>query len=128
MPWIKEYDRAYYSCPLVLSDDVWKLIYIWYPKDQRKAAGQLREEMLGYQKICEKLKDFDTARYFREASSELMKQYRGWESAIKIIQGDGDDYWHSHVSEPIAPYIDRSLEAIDFFWESRRREICGAIQ
>jgi hypothetical protein len=91
-----------------LSDDTVLGRNIDYAKQQRKEIGQLREEFLGYQKLCGQQKDIDTTRYFRDECAELMKQYRGWDSAIKIIEGD-NDYWHSHVSEQIAPYVDRAF-------------------
>ena len=120
MPWIKA-DKgypdtgkpSYYTTfGIVMSDDTSLGRHIEYMKEQRKKAGQLREEMLGYQKVCGQQKDIETARFFREIASDLMKEYRGWDSAIIIIEGDGD-WKHGHVTEPIAPYVDMAFHFTD---------------
>lgn len=120
MPWIEPCDEwpnagwpGHYKWPLLLSDDTVMGRNIQYAKERRRLIGQLREETLSYQKECGNRKDIDGARFFREVASDLMKQYRGWEGAIKIIEDDVNNYTHSHVSEAIAPYVDRALKFMD---------------
>lgn len=116
MPAHKDYPDtgwpAHYVWPAVLSDDTVCGKHVEYAKHQRKLIGQHREELLRYQKECGKQKDIETARFFREEASEAMKQYRGWDSAIKVIE-DENDYRHQHISEQIAPYVDMALAFMD---------------
>lgn len=121
MPWIPAHKNypdtgwpAHYSwLHMTLSDDNVLGHNIEYAKQKRKEAGQLRELLLNAQKECGKRKDIEGARYFRDMAAEYMKEYRGWDSAIKIVLEDANDWTHSHVSEPIAPYVDRSFMAME---------------
>lgn len=117
MPWIP-YQKppgevpAHYEWPLVLSDDTVLGRNNEYAKEQRRAIGRFREELLKYQKECGQRKDMETARFFRDEASETMKQFRGWEGAIKVIE-DANDWLHSHVAEQIAPYVDRAFALME---------------
>lgn len=118
MPWVKAHDKypdtgwpAHYEWPSILSDETVLDRNTEYAREKRKKVGQLREEMLGYQNECGKRKDIEGARYFRNVAAELMKEYRGWEGAIKLM---GDNDWkHSHISELIAPFVDMALTEMD---------------
>lgn len=119
MPWVKAHYQypdtgwpAHYEWPRVLNDDTILDRNTDHAKEQRRKAGQLREEILGYQNECGKRKDIEGARYFRDVASELMKEYRGWEGAIKLM--DDNDWKHGHISEQIAPYVDRALYSMDY--------------
>ena len=119
MPWIPatsasgETPAHYCWIGLVLSDDTVCGRNIEYGKAHRKKIGQYREEFLKFQKECGQRKDIETARFFRDKAAELMKQYRGFDLAIKIIEG-GDDWKHNHVSEQIAPYVDAAFAIMDY--------------
>lgn len=117
MPWMVAANPpgelpAHYKWPQVLSDDTVLGRNIEYAKTKRKESGQFREQLLKFQKECGQRKDMETARFFREEASEAMKQFRGWDAAIKIIEGD-NDFWHHHISEHIAPYVDSALNMMD---------------
>lgn len=129
MPWVEGYkeEPSHYTWNMKIHRDVdgwgnWGLFSlsddtvlgknIEYAKNQRKLIGQHREELLAFQKECGQHRDIETARFFREEAAEAMKQYRGWDCAIKIIEGD-NDWKHGCVTEPIAPYVDRALEFMD---------------
>jgi hypothetical protein len=120
MPWIPHCDPpgetpAHYSWrELVLSDDTVLGLNIEYAKEQRKQIGQLREHIVSAQKQCGKERDIDGARSLSDIAADLMKQYRGWDGAINIIEGD-NDFWHGHVAEPIAPYVDRAFAFIELY-------------
>ena len=96
MPWIPyckppgETPAHYSWLRGVLSDDTVLGRNIEYAKGQRKKSMQFREE-----------------------AAEAQKEFRGWDSAIKIIEGD-NDYWHGHIAEPIAPYVDRAFEMMEY--------------
>lgn len=113
MPWIFATNPpgatpSHYKWPQVLSDDTVLGRNIDHAKEQRKEIGQIREGIVACQKEAGKDKNIKFARDLSEISSDLLKQYRGWDAAIKIIEGD-NDHWHGHVAEPIAPYVDRAF-------------------
>lgn len=117
MPWVKLSDDdsfcAEYRTP-IFGDHVlneYENAKIW-----RKYWGQFREFLIKTQGECGKQKDFDTARYYREEASYAMKQYRGWDAAIKWIEGDVSMTWPAtkNVSEEIAPYVDRAFAYLDY--------------
>lgn len=118
MPWIIAHGQyphtgwpAHYVWPAVVTDATVLNHNTEYARRKRKECGQLREEMLCYQNECGKRKDIEGARYFRGMAAELMKEYRGWEGAIKLM--DDTDWKHSHISEQIAAYVDRALSLMD---------------
>jgi hypothetical protein len=116
MPWNKGNTPpgetpAHYEWPRVLSDDTVLGRNIEYAKQRRKELGQLREELLKAQTICGENKDIEFARYFREEAARVMKEYRGFDSAIKMI--DESNWLHPHISEQIAPYVDMAFEQMD---------------
>ncbi len=117
MTWIKSTDStpAHYTMRgLVLSDDTWCGKNVDELKRKRKEQMQWREELLQFQKVCEKQKDFNTARYFREEAAHSMKRFRGYDLAIKIVE-NGLNATQPDISEPIAPFIDRAFYEIDLY-------------
>lgn len=80
-----------------------------YAKQQRKGVGQLREEILGLQKVCGQMREIEIAKFLRESASDLMKQYRGWDMAIKWSEGDAWD-----VSEDIGPFVHCAFYAMSY--------------
>lgn len=113
MPWIAgdKDEPSYYTWPAVLSDDTVLGKNVGFAKLQRKLIGQIREEIISYQKSCGK-NNIEGSRYFGKESAELMKQYRGWDGAIKVIE-DENDWMHRHISQQIAPYVDRAFALMD---------------
>lgn len=118
MPWITHCKPpgetpAHYSwLMMILSDDTVLGRNIEYAKAQRKEIGQIRESIVAMQKEAGKDKNIRLARDLSEIGSDLLKQYRGWDAAIKIIEGD-NDCWHNHVAEPIADYVDQAFYFMD---------------
>lgn len=118
MPWYKSPDidiePSRYICPKVLSDDTVLGRNISYAKQQRKELGQLRELLLVVQKEVGR-SDRDAARYLGQLSADIMKQWRGFDCAIRIVEGDEGcaDWRMTKVQEEIAPYVDASFYSID---------------
>lgn len=117
MPWEKSskyggFDK--YCIPVWFCNISWE--HIEFAKIKRKESAQLREVFLSYQKTCGQQGNRDTARYFREEAAEQMKIFRGFDLAIKWMEGDyGMDNWrYPLASEAISPYIDRAFIAIDY--------------
>ncbi len=87
-------------------------------KAERKEVGQIRESVLATQKAIGR-EDRDGARYLSELASDLLKQYRGWDAAIGIMEGrEGYHDWRkTKIQEEIAPYVDRAFWFLDV-WDS----------
>lgn len=119
MPWIEgnKENPSYYAWPKGLSDDTVLGRNIEYAKSQRKIIGQLREEIIGFQKACDR-NDIEGARFFSVQAADLMKQYRGWDGAIKVIE-DEYDWMHRHISEQIAPYVDQAFLFMEYLETER---------
>jgi hypothetical protein len=116
MPWIEATRPpgevpAHYEWPSPLSDETILGKNIEYAQQKRKELGQLREGLLNAQNVCGKNKDIEWARYFREEAARVMKEYRGWDGAIKMI--DDNDWMHRHITDQIAPYVDEALYFMD---------------
>lgn len=112
MPWIKHINPpgevpAHYKMPISLSDDTVLGRNNEYAKEQRKKCGQLREELLKLQKECEQEKNIEAAKFCRNEAAEILKQFRGWDGAIKVIEEN--DFWHKCIAEQIAAYVDRAF-------------------
>lgn len=86
-----------------------------YAKENRAALARDKETMDKYQKQFGR-DDREMARFFGEQASELLKEYRGWDLAIRWLNGEEAVYcWRSPaVSDKIAPYLDRALDFIIF--------------
>ncbi len=111
MPWIKHIENypPHYGWVHSVSDDTWLGRNIEHAVLKRRETGQTRELMLGYQKMCEQQKDYETARYFRSVASDLQKEYRGYDCAIRLIMEGKKD----NISEEVAPYVDRAINAME---------------
>lgn len=85
-----------------------------YAKSQRKEISQIREDIITTQKAIGR-EDREGARYLSELASGLLKQYRGWDAAIGIIEGrEGYHDWRkTKIQEEIAPYVDRAFWFMD---------------
>lgn len=123
MPWVPYCKPpgetpAHYAWPKVLPDCVvlGEPEIIEYAKDRRKEISQIRESLLPVQKECGKNKDIENARFISELCADLMKQYRGWDAAIKMIEDAEFTKWpRPGIAEQIAPYVDRAFDWIDLY-------------
>jgi hypothetical protein len=79
-------------------------------KDKRAESMRDREEILKIQKEFQKNKDYETAKWFSGMASEMLKEYRGWDACIKLIEMNED----VQISEQIAPYVDRAFSFLTF--------------
>ena len=105
MPWIKakyKDDPDGYTYPYV-SDDVvhGKLIHIAIA--ERKRLMQAREAVLREQKRIGR-ENRERAKMLAFVASELLKMYRGYDGAIKIIRDNND----GEIQKEIAPYVDNA--------------------
>jgi len=78
-------------------------------KEKRAESMREREEILKIQKEFQKNKDYETAKWFSGMASEMLKEYRGWDACIKLIEGED-----VQISEQIAPYVDRAFGFLTF--------------
>lgn len=101
----------HYQWPLVLSDATVLGHHLDYAKSQRKKIGQIRESVIATQKQCGKDRDIENARFLSDMGADLMKQYRGWNAGIKMIEDEEFTKWpRIDISEQIAPYVDRAFD------------------
>lgn len=118
MPWVERpTDRhgkswSYYTHMMLHSDDADlgdNLLGI------RKLAQRFREEMLGFQKLCEKNRDIPLARFFRDQASEAMKHYRAACLVIPnfVSHPPGDCAIGVQLPKELAPYLDDVLNWAD---------------
>lgn len=140
MPWIRDNsdDPEMYGWPAILPDEVvcGHNNIMQYAKQKRKETGQLREEFTNRQKKLSKDivknrlpvvidKNKILARYYGQLCADLMKEYRGWDAAIKLM--DGAMVWpYTNISEQIALYVDRAFGELDCFSAQRDVEITDA--
>jgi hypothetical protein len=111
MPWIQKTDLtpAHYRVPSWLY--IPSSTQVDAAKQLRKEATQHREYALEQQKAAAKEKNFEIAKHFSLVAAEVLKEYRGYDLAIRWIEGDTT--MQEHVSEPIAVYVDRAFSNID---------------
>lgn len=118
MPWIKakyKDDPDGYTHPYV-SDDVvhGRLIHIAIA--ERKRLMQAREAVLREQKRIGR-EDREKAKMLAFVASELLKMYRGYDGAVKIITGDDVE-----VQKEIAPYADNAFYHMDYSFDAKYLE------
>lgn len=107
MPWIPGYKSEPSKYVIPCSIACFTEVEIEYAKQQRKEVAQIRELMLQAQKTC--TEDKESAKYFKDAAADYLKQYRGWDYAIAWAEGN----MSKEMSESIAPYADRAFWIMD---------------
>lgn len=121
MPWHKatkndDSQPSHYEWPGVLPDAVLlgHKYLMEYAKGQRKEIGQIREMIIIEQKRCGEKGEIQNARFLSDIGADLMKQYRGWDAAIKLIVDEKFTKWpHPGISEQITPYVDEAFYFMD---------------
>lgn len=120
MPWLPapedESQPARYGWPAVLPDCVvlGHPHIIEYARQQRKDVVLIRESLIATQKAIGR-EDREGARYLADMASDLLKQYRGWDAAIGIIEGkEGYHDWRKQkIQKEIAPFVDRAFHFME---------------
>jgi hypothetical protein len=113
MPWYKSTNPNWaseYRFPKVISDDTMLGRNIHIAKAKRAETMREREAILKGQKELAEMKDYVAAKWVGGVASDLLKQYRGWDACIKLIEMNED----VQISEQIAPYVDRAFNFLTF--------------
>jgi hypothetical protein len=117
MPWIKPSEDgsfcAEYRVPM-FGDHV--LASFSQAKRERAYWVQQRELVVGFQKDAAKEKDYSLAKYFSEHAAYQLKVQRGWDAAVRWIDGCKTMHWPAtqKVSEEIAPYVDAAFTSLNY--------------
>lgn len=120
MPWrypVK--DGSYpagYELPKVMADRValGAPEVVAYAKAKRKELSLIREGILAAQKQCRR-EDRESARTLSDMGADLMKQCRGWDFALRWIEGEPAivNWRRPNIQEAIAPYVDAAFNELD---------------
>lgn len=116
MPWKYGYrdNPNHYVWPDGLSDDVVLGRKIQIAMDKRKEVAQIREQLLATQRAIGR-DDREGARYLSELASDMLKQYRGYDAAIKMITDAKFTEWpRPMIQEEIASYVDRAFDVMEY--------------
>jgi hypothetical protein len=112
MPWCKSTNPNWaseYKFPKVISDETMLGRNIHIAKDKRAETMREREAILKGQKELAEMKDYVAAKWVGGVASEMLKEYRGWDACIKLIEGED-----VQIAEQIAPYVDIAFSYLTF--------------
>jgi hypothetical protein len=117
MPWWKSKDDSWpshYVWPSPLCDDTVTGKRLGIAVGERKQLMQAREGLLAAQKQVGRENRLQ-AKELGQYAADLLKRYRGYDAAIKLLQCAEFTKWpRSMIQEEIAPYVDAALMHMEY--------------